>query len=207
MSCYEWETARITLPAASVAPLKRTLSNCLNTTHSEVYQLALELHRPLAKLTPVEYRNHLRNDTEPSGTDTRTMAVELLRHKSYLLSVRRPTHADVDRWAPRATGRSTNFPAMDLQGCEAASIGIVGQELSWHVEENNHAVENAHETPLARILFAELEQMDWPEGTGGYGVGNNEYHADSGGLGGGGNYKTFAYGPLGITETMLQLQH
>lgn len=209
MSCYEWETAEIKLPTTAVAPLKRILRDHLNTMHSNVYDCALRLHRPIAHLHPAEYRNHLESAPSDLQTenDAETAARHLLRYKSHGLAVRRPTHSDVDNWAPRVTGRITRFPVMDLQGCEVATVSVHGQDLSWHVEENNHAVEHAHEAALAVVLFKELNRINWTADTGGYGVGNNEYHSDSSFVGGGGNYKTFAYGPLGETNGMLQLQN
>lgn len=63
--------------------------------------------------------------------------------------------------------------------------------------ENNHAVDSAHAAPGAIVFFAALGKINFTRNTGGKGIGNNEYSRDSQDEGGGANYTTFGYGPLG----------
>ncbi len=74
------------------------------------------------------------------------------------------------------------------------------RSVVWDVYENNHAVERAHKHWLAQALFRKLQGMLWTRGTGGKIVGNDEYNRDSEYEGGGGNYVTSSFGPLGKTR-------
>jgi hypothetical protein len=69
--------------------------------------------------------------------------------------------------------------------------------ITWEVQENNHAIERAHSHPIAKALFGLLNKVNWTRGTGGTIVGNDEYNQDSDYAGGGGNYITMSFGPLG----------
>lgn len=72
--------------------------------------------------------------------------------------------------------------------------------VTWHVGENNHAVDSARESSYGQRFFSELGKVRWTRGTGGVIVGNDEYNQDNSYAGGGGNYVTTALGPLGMAE-------
>lgn len=64
----------------------------------------------------------------------------------------------------------------------------------------NHGVERARNHPLAGVFFDELAKVRWTRGTGGVFTGNDEYNQDNSNEGGGANYVTTAYGPIGAAE-------
>lgn len=76
------------------------------------------------------------------------------------------------------------------------------RSLSWYVDENNHSRYRAHEHWYTKRLFHELNQVTWTRGTGGKIIGNDEYNRDADYEGGGGNYVTHSFGPLGEREVL-----
>lgn len=217
MSCNEWETAKITLPSASVAGLKKALRDHTNKFHAEVRAEAVRLHKSMGTRSVKKYEEALRAAEVASWNSPRNESMAEATARSILSSavysaerriangetgvtMNQPTVADVEREAPRATNRTTTFYVHTERGGVEATITFDGRVVTWSVEENNRAVENAHEGPLARVFFAYLARITWTRGTGGYGVGNNEYNRGDDAVGGGGNYLTLEYGPLGEAE-------
>ena len=69
--------------------------------------------------------------------------------------------------------------------------------VQYHSGENKSAVEDADKHPIGKALFSGLRGISWKRKTGGALVGNDEYNQDAEYEGGGGNYVTRRYGPLG----------
>lgn len=232
MSCYEWETATITLPSAAVAPLKKALREHTNDFHARVRKEAVRLHKKMGTRSTAKYRKALfeaeraswdrpgprsvsnsfyANWGAPPKPSTQTpddmvsnAAFEVLWTVLHFAergekTLHVPTVADVEQVAPRPTNRTNHFPIRTHRGGTEGGITFDGRTVTWNVMENNHAVENAHEAPLAAVFFNYLDSVKWTRGTGGYGTGNNEYNREDDAPGGGGNYTTFSYGPLGDT--------
>jgi hypothetical protein len=51
--------------------------------------------------------------------------------------------------------------------------------VTWVVSENNHAVDRAHEEPMARVFWRALRNVNWTRGTGGRLWGSDEYADDA----------------------------
>lgn len=69
--------------------------------------------------------------------------------------------------------------------------------LEWNVDENNHAVSDAHAGWLWKSLSAALAKVEWTRNTGGVFTKNDEYNRDNDDVGGGANYISARFGPLG----------
>lgn len=206
MSRYDWEEGTILLPSAEVAGLKQALREWANKFHADVRAEAVRLHKAELGGTRSQrvYTERLRAAySQTRGRSAvRTAALGVLEQilrdaQAGRGTLHQPTVADVERRAQRATNRTTRFTVADTEGYECAYITIEGRTLTWQVPESNHAVERAHEAPLARILFTRLARVTWTRGTGGYLVGNDEYNRDNDDFGGGANYLTSTYGPKG----------
>lgn len=210
MSRNCWETGTITLPSKDAAPLRKALRETHNALRAEALTLAKELHKPLATKNLRDYRialhnlhpDYRRHDVSRSYT-TRSLALALLASNLHNAEhedrtrVLAPTSAMMDSHLIQATNRTTQFPIIGADGYWTGDLTFTDRTLVWDVDYNNHAVENAHEGPTGKVLFPYLDRITWTRGTGGYATGNDEYHQDDDSLGGGGNYLTFHYGPLG----------
>lgn len=198
MSFYCWEYGTITLPAASVAHMKKTLRDAANRHHTRVRTEAARLHHLAGTRSVPRYCEVLGFDCYPEWSAVRTpspdeaiaTAQQLLIHLAQRAitgkgTLHTPTVADVNRFAPRYNNRATHFVVMSPYGTHAATITFDGRAVTWNVDDNNHAVEEAHATYLARAFFNELEGIRWTRGTGGILFGNDEYTSEEMSPGGG----------------------
>lgn len=216
MSKYGWESGSITLPAAEVAGVKQILREWTNAYHVEVRAEAVRMHKEVVKGTRSVrlYAERLRSP-HGVGYEKATSRAGMVRNAARMVlegilsqaqyrnvALHQPTLADVETVAPRATNRTTSFRIVTMYGFGEATVTIEGRTLHWSVPENNHAVEEAHEAPLGRLLFSHLARIQWTRGTGGHFVGNDEYTRDNYDSGGGENYLTSYYGPLGQQAKM-----
>lgn len=218
MSCYGWESGTFTLPTKDVTKVKTFLREYTNALHDEVKVAAVALHKEVGTTSKARYSVRLRSIEEASwetnAADRRrytssqlerrsvvnTLARRVLEHMIRNLGPRnphQPTTADVEEIVPRATTKITDYCLYDKNGSVAAFVTLNGKVLTYRVEENNHAVDDANETPIVQALFSLLGSITWTRGTGGYTSGNNEYNRDDRTGGGGANYLCRVYGPLG----------
>ena len=94
---------------------------------------------------------------------------------------------------PKLTNKTTQI---DNDDCTVV-FNDKTHTVSWSVQENNHAVENARESILGQAFFSALRKIKWTRGSGGELVGNDEYNQDDCSSGGGANYTKAHYGPKG----------
>ncbi|EMY34059.1 hypothetical protein D477_011591 [Arthrobacter crystallopoietes BAB-32] len=94
------------------------------------------------------------------------------------------------------TNRTTRFHLAD----GSIDLDRETSSVDWTVSENTRAVEDAHADPLAKEFFKAIGQVKWTRGTGGVFTGNDELNQDNRHAGGGANYVTRAYGPIGAQE-------
>lgn len=89
-------------------------------------------------------------------------------------SIHVPTVEDVNRFAPKVTNRTKVFREGSY-----GYIAFEGRTVTWGVERNNHAVDSARNTNMARLFFDALEMMKWTARTGGVVLYRSEYHDES----------------------------
>lgn len=218
MSCYEWETASITLPSTAVAPLKKVLRESNNALHEAVRAEAVRLHKSAKTTNLQKYAKAVGVDLLNNGviaygrqpSTVRAAAVAVLGRIVWKVQkggakLHVPTVADVNAVVPKMTTKDDTFRVINKYGSYEATITFNGRNVQWDVPENNHAVAAAHEADLAKVFFAHLDRIKWTRATGGYGVGNNEYHREDDYAGGGANYTTFHYGPLGEAQKAAEM--
>lgn len=193
MSHVAWESGHITLPAASVAAVKQALRDATNAGHDQARAAAATFWEDYAKRTrsPCLYRERLEQWLR-AGARTRLSAAavvvgphpsglndhDLDRLHDLLEAVadkpRKLTAADIQQRFPKVTNRAGTFAV----GAEA-TIRLDGRELTWHVRENNHAVEVTYDQPVMCALMNALSQMKWTRATGGTRWGADEYATDA----------------------------
>jgi hypothetical protein len=216
MSKYGWEQGTIVLPSVSIAPLRNALNAYMNTLHTRALTDARNFWSLKAKQTRSTklytervqaYISEVGRASTPSTSlysysprPSNAYTEDQLYDLSDLLSSvasspRRLTAEEIAKHFPKCTNRTTSWPV----GHEA-SISLKGRVVSWSVADNNHSVERAHDEPIASVFFGFLGKVKWTRGTGGVGSGNDEYNSDNRESGGGANYTTFSYGPLGERE-------
>lgn len=95
---------------------------------------------------------------------------------------------------PNATSKTLKFAA-GLEG--RISISTTGPNVGWDVYEGNHAIEYASNSNMGRVFLSLVSKVQWTRGSGGTIVGNDEYNQSILEAGGGANYVTRRFGPLG----------
>jgi hypothetical protein len=208
MSCYNWERGTLKIPTRAWKPLRDALAAAYNSRQTRLYELAVRIHGLLVQQKKLAKRGAFKlND-----------AYEQLVHRSPNLWPRDlegyQERDDVDqalfgKFGERGHGRTklllpkkkdfplavatktTDYPA----DTGTITLDAAKHELRWYVEENNRAVESAHDSPMGRALFALLAKVEWTRGSGGTIVGNDEYNRDENRdhAGGGANYVTHRF--------------
>jgi hypothetical protein len=209
MSCYEWERGDVRLSTKEYARVKKTFIAIIKEDQTQNLNLANKLYNKIVAEAKgkrgVDYSNLYHNcrfeksvsystwgtvtkskDLDPADTFWTTC----VNHEN---SSKRPLKPKKKDFLSKIDRKNLNFEHDDF------SIQFIDRikTISWIVEENNHAKDRAHEHPVAKKLFNLLNGVKWTRGTGGTIVGNDEYNQDSDFVGGGGNYITMSFGPIG----------
>jgi hypothetical protein len=212
MSKREWEEGTIKLPSAAWAPFKQALQKGMSEHMAKDYELAVKLHAVLA-----EQKKGKRGFDLYAAFQAEAYAVIPGRHTMYSSNYDKPKYpfGVVDTWDVERLLLGTEKPytllkpkKKDFAPYTSASLSFEGRswsltlnnatrEVSWHVDDGNHNVEEARATPLGQLLFELLKKVNWTRATGGTIVGNDENNEDSKYEGGGANYVTERFGPLG----------
>lgn len=207
MTHNDWEEGTIVLPTAHFARVKRAVQDA-DTAHKEkVFELTQVFWGSLTRKEmsdPAAYRAAVNRFVasryadprrSPFGSKQATETNNVLQDASAemldYVRLREPSRViRTDMAFP--TNRTTVFtaPALDVSFDKKTS------SLLWSVDENNRAVENARSHPLGIAVFEALDDLRWTRGTGGYFTGNDEHHSDPD-HGGGENYVSLAFGPVG----------
>lgn len=213
MSCCTWESATIILPRDTSDSLRERLVEHTNTLHDAAFSEAVATFAalPPGQWDAPAYADALGLSLHPrSGmisypiqdTVTRGVAMQILGHMladahAGRRSLHGPSRADVDQVLQRALDQATRFSVFDRFGAEVATITFKdGSVVQWEVPDENGSVGRAHDADLGRLFFEFLDGLDWPPGTGGFGVGNDDDNFDDE-PGDREDYSTFVYGPLG----------
>ena len=194
MSCYEWERGTIKLPSRDYATFRKTIIGAWNSR-----QLSL-LERANAALPVIKAACGRKKGWEAVDAAHKA-AIPFWSYPEELLSIVQTQKDD------KTVFKSPKKKDLEIKPVskpctlffEDASISFNEEDKSvtWNVEENNHAREHSGSHPIAKAFFSELKKINWVRGTGGTIIGNDEYNRDSDYEGGGGNYVTARFGPLG----------
>lgn len=220
MSRYEWEHGSLIIPPRDWSKLKETVQAAHNKMQDAAFLYATHLYDELlaraqgkrdfdfyteaeqilysARTQPIPSQSAaLRaawSAALRTGVDDYDVLYALFPPTLGLPQNRRPTQPERKDF-PLANPETRKF---NLR--HEASITFSSDEehtVTWDVGENNHAIENAHRIPLARIFWQAVSRIQWTQGSGGTLSGNNEYHRGSRTEESGANYVTRRYGPLG----------
>jgi len=210
MSCYEWERGSVVIPSAEWAGVKRKVRRAYNQRQEKLYEAALNVWKRLKKegkgqessvkanLWRIAGKIRIKQERMRYGQRRRELVHEeidaiensILRKSHNLSKLYKPRKKDF----PKKTNRDTSF---NVNWEASISFDNDSRTLHWSVMENNRSVEKAHRHPLTRAMLRALSEVNWTRRSGGVFYGNDEYHRESGGPGGGANYVTYRFGPKG----------
>jgi hypothetical protein len=211
MSKYEWERGTIKLPSGVAPKMRRALVAAQQQYFDDVYAEAKKfwaankttsnkkLYEAVwAERDRCERRSRWGVTLSSSMSKAKKQALQIFGDMSQMhrwkpdAKPHAPKKEDVAQMVgERANSRATRFVTED------ATITFNGNNVTWSVEENNHAIDRARDSILGKVFFKELDKVQWTRGSGGEIVGNDEYNREADYVGGGGNYQTGGYGPLG----------
>lgn len=212
MSCNNWEAGSLLLPSAAVTPLRTAVLTVANARRARLLIAAVALYEAITAARKAKRGVNQRDalsaflrepNTLPAAYGTNAPAVKILGDIQYdeqwtleqalfpmaALAVRRPLKKD---FAPLKSS-TTRF----VCGEAAIRFDTEKRTVRYSSGENNRAVEAARQHPVVIAFFKALDRVVWTRATGGVFVGNDEYNRESEDSGGGGNYDTHSYGPLG----------
>lgn len=209
MSNHQEERGTYTIPAKELPGLHKALREYANDLHNKVRAEVQRLHalaggtRSVTKYTEAMQGrgcfdqwyamgrvNGIPVDADPVAKLSYEVIDHMLRdaHQGHK-SIHKPTVAEIERYAPKATNRTDEFFVDD-----EARISFHGREVTWSVAESNHSVDDAYKAPMARIFWDHMKRIRWTRNSGGYCLYADEHRRE---LGGGGDVETNRYGPLG----------
>lgn len=217
MSCYEWEAGEIHIPASQWARFRTELLRKWNERQTANWELAKDAHKAAkeaAKGKRGESRTKAIRESlakSAGGRLDKWGLFEAPRKRSqWWGGVEEDSDAStrwemlqshcLDGWGKSANLVKTQPKKKDFglkaltksaslySGDAHISFNNENSVVVWHVSENNHACERAHEWWFAKELFKALGRIKWTRNSGGQIVGNDEYNRDADYAGGGANY-------------------
>ena len=215
MSRNCWEAGSVKLPAAEWKKARDALVQAWNARQLESLKVAQEVHTRLVAIKSAEGSKVLVKGLYEilDGTQAdqrlleRVSTLDLLWQIQSAVLKRDTASGKAILIAPKKKG----FPEAAFTkwaGCSlgdfSISVNHKAKSLGWNVSENNHAVEHARQHPLGVAFFKVLAGVRWTRGSGGTISGNDEYCRDTVAEGGGANYVTARFGPLGQASDPLQ---
>ena len=218
MSHNEWEEGTIKLPTAEFARLRKAMQDnkakhcdtvfdltqeCWKslsrkeTTDPDAYKAAVRKYLKENEARTVRMRNNW-GDPVPA-TDADLARKEAIRDAGWRMDL---------RWGQTKPAR-VQKSQIDFPTNRTLSFGDGGGSITFNREDStvtwdcdgNRARERARETTTAKEFFQLLDTVKWTRGTGGVFTGNDESARESRYEGGGANYVTTAYGPIGAAES------
>lgn len=208
----QWEKGTVVLPAEHVEPVHALLRATTEDFIGEVLRIAHTLHEDVPqenRADPKKYRATLWGVEVNSELDGPVpgLAEAVMHHMCYL-SERlatdqgvQPVSRDILRQEFTVTHSHDEEGFSWVGAPGAVTVGdylwMNGNTITWDVFEGSECRQELRESLTGKALFGYLDTItDWPEGTGGLGVGNDEANMTSTELGGAANYATFRFGPL-----------
>jgi len=208
MSCSQWEEGMLVLPVKAFKPVLDRIRKEQNALMDEAYNCLVAAYETIlaenkAKVKPAEPELHFRinhavekHRQKIRSHFSRADLFNAIENATIAMSHGRKVPIKPQKqYLVRATTSTLSF--QQEEACLTFDRKL--HALTWVVEENNHAVDRARESWLGRTLFSALKKVPWTRSTGGKFIGNDEYNGDSRENGGGANYVTARFGPLGGT--------
>lgn len=198
MSCYEWESGTIKLPASEYVSFRKAIISAHNTLKQNIFNIACaelaKLKQATKGLRKEEKLKVAQSLLSKNANDEQRFEIEKLifafDDRRNFVGFKNPKKKDMGL-LPLSKGSSIQFEDANIV------FNDKNKTVLWDVGENNHAVESARGHILGRLFFKLLHSINWTRNSGGIIIGNDEYNRDSDYEGGGANYAKDRFGPLG----------
>jgi hypothetical protein len=208
MSKYGWEKGTLKIPGGEWKRVRDELVAAHNKHRESMHQLSVAVHTRLTALKSskgagvlsTELSELLRNDPgsaallrQLDNCEDAWEAVHCVRkfdpqtRKTTLVAPKKKDFAPV----PPTKAKVLHY------GEFSVSFDATAKTITWSVSDNNHSVDRAHDHNMGRTFFRVMSSVKWVRGTGGQIVGNDENNRDNDEEGGGSNYVTHRFGPMG----------
>jgi len=200
MSTYEWESGSIVIPANQWVAVRTAIIKRWNAYLLESLEHAKTVHKEMR-----EKAKGLRGRNRDKALET-ALFDYTRRHDKVSYSLR----SLLWRWDEEKRVMIFQSPKKKDLGllptsksatirCDDLDVTLQNElrTIVWDVPENNHAVDDARASWFGRFVMQQLNSVEWSRNSGGKIIGNNEYNRDADYEGGGGNYVTSRFGPLG----------
>ena len=191
MSCYEWESGSIKLPSAEAVRFRKDLSSGINDLNDRLISKVNQMIDSWKKLKKKRNPNYSLQEQFFKYIDSLN-STDFYRVQ-YIIKF---DSRDMPLKVKKKDLAYQKQSLIDLLGCDWRMI-VKGTQVRWSVEENNHAVADAHSDSSVRLLFRLLTRVKWTKRSGGVICGNDEYNKDSLEFGGGANYINRRFGGIG----------
>lgn len=213
MSKYEWESGSIKLPTKAWKPVRDALVTAYNQQQDRLSELAQKVHARLVHMgwTPGHQLHHSMDAALRSEPEGRLLLQRFQEEDHWLLGM---ALVKGDEKGSRKLVKPTKsaFAHLAVSKAESLTCGEASitfqhkqRSMTWAVSDNNHAVDRARESWLGRAFFSILRSVEWTRGTGGTICGNDENNRDQRDEGGGANYVTARFGPLGKDKDLARI--
>jgi hypothetical protein len=209
MSKYQKEYGSFKIPSAEFVELKRKIIDAYNKHQDNTFDFAQTLHGVLVQ-----------SKLKAEGSDLPfdplfDKAVETVKSRLDISAVRGvDIYGDVTRSLcdeddvqlrlRRPLKQDFPYIPISAQRCfieftpgAHISFDQDNKAVSWEVDENNHAVDEARNHPVANVFFKALNSVQWTRGTGGMIHYTDEYMRDAFGSGGDTSRISSRFGPIG----------
>lgn len=197
MSKYEWEKGSIVVPYRQWPGFRSTILRLWENDRRHAYDTYCRLRKEVMYRARGLRGQARKNAMEKTvlGDVVAARAEELQREMVWRICrtdrTKKMVRADFDLPVQKTQDRTMWRDDWSL------SLTNASRTILWSVEENNHAVDHAHNDQFVKKVFRLLDNIVWTRGSGGVIFGNDEYNRDAWGEGEGGNYVTRHYGPEG----------
>ncbi len=195
MSCYEWQAGTIKIPTKQYPKFYKAFIEGYNNIQDRKLRNLKALYDYIM-LAAKHNRNF--NHFEQMETVADRYGVSFNNIEWLFPNNRKkPLHPTKKMF----NFANTKTMTMAIDDIAHIMFSRLNHSVHWLVYENNHACENAHDTPEAKLLFQLLQNVNYTRGNGGQIIGNDEYNRDNIQASVGANYVVFSFGKILASST------
>jgi hypothetical protein len=193
MSCYNWCSGTIKIPAKEWPAFRKAIIAAHNTYNERSFEIARRLHAQV-KADSKHKRNYSFYNKVFDAVYNGNLSVPNHFKDLIYSSLLTQNYPNVKLKLPK----KKDFPKATLKTERYGyfTLGHASKTITYNVEEDNRAVDSAAADVFVRQVFQLLNRITWTRGSGGTIVGNDEYNRDSEYEGGGANYVVHRFGTM-----------